>query len=145
MIKDLDQTYRNINDIYDNISYDLYPAQSNENKKVFSTTIESQFFKGHAHVTGTIETNGLITVCFTFGEVTETPRLFQLMNDFNFYAMWAKAYIGTIGGKRHLEIRYANAYELDDEQAVALFKHYFDDLLSDSLVGRLTPLVGLTK
>lgn len=145
MIKNLKDVFENINNIYSNVSYKLDILKSTDEKIYFTTTIDSQFFKGSALVTGIIENTGIMSLYFTFNEIDDSPKLQGLINDFNMYAMFAKAYLGTVNGKKHLEVRYTNGLELEDAQAPVLFKYFFDDLLSEDLVSHLTPMVALTK
>lgn len=145
MIKYLRGVFEEINNTYSNITYHLVNERSNEESIQFHTEIASEHFKGDASVTGIITKAGIINLYFTFGEIDVTPEAMELINKFNLYAGLAKAYIGEIAGKKHLEVRYANCLELEDEQASVLYKFFFDDALSEDLVPYLKPIVELTK
>lgn len=145
MIKDLRKVFNDINSNYSNINYELDTTKTTSESIYFTTNISSHLFKGNALVTGVIENTGLMNVYFTFGEVVDSPKLQGLINEFNMYAAFAKVYIGTIDGKKHLEVRFSNGLELDDNQAIALYNYYFDNLLSDDLVAYLAPMTELAK
>lgn len=145
MIKNLRNVFEGINNIYTNINYKVDETRSEKDSIYFTTQIESQFFKGTALITGIVYERGVVNVIYTFGEIEANKKAYDVINEFNLFASHAKAYIGELNGKKLLEVRYSNAYEVADDGAVALFKFFFDDMLSEELVGHLTPMVALTK
>ncbi len=145
MISNLRDVFEGINNIYSNITYTLNEERSSDDRIYFSTVIESQFFKGSATVTGIVEKSGYMNVIFTYGQIEDSKKAYDLINDFNKFAAFGKAYIGTLNGKKYLEVRYSNALEISDVQAVSLYRHFFDDMLSENLVDHVTPMVALTK
>lgn len=145
MIKSLDNVLAEINNIYSNVGYTKDEARSDDNRIQFYTHVVSKYFKGEAAITGVIEKSGVIKLYLTFGEIEETSEVYDLINKFNLFAAMAKAYIGEIAGKKHLEIRYTNCMALDDAQAPGLFRFFFDDAVGAELSNQLKALVDLTK
>ena len=145
MINSLDNVLAEINNIYSNISYTKDEARSNDETITFYTHVASNHFKGEAAITGVIEKSGIINLYMTFGEIEETPEVYALINEFNMFAAMAKAYIGVLEGKKHLEIRYNNCMGLDDAQAPRLYRFFFDDAVGKELSSQLKALVELTK
>lgn len=145
MIKSLDGVFAEINNAYSNIHYTKDEERSNDEVIRFYTHVVSKHFKGEAAITGVIEKSGVINLYLTFGEIEETPEAYALINEFNIFAAMAKAYIGEIAGKKHLEVRFNNCMALDDAQASRLFRFFFDDAVGEELSGHLKAIVDLTK
>lgn len=145
MINSLDNVFAEINNTYSNINYTKDEERSNDEMIRFYTHVVSDHFKGEATVTGRIANSGFINLYFTFGEIEETPEALARINEFNLFATMAKAYIGEIAGKKHLEIRYNNSMEIDDGQAPRLYRFFFDNAVGEDLSEHLKALVDLTK
>lgn len=117
-----------------------------QEEKKDSLTLHSQivakdYFDNSIYCRFVIFDSGTIHLFLTFDEIERTYDNLYLINAFNENSPWFKAYIANINDKDFLELHYSAVGLTNDQEVLATFGFLLSELLKESTLQYLNPIL----
>ena len=120
--------------------------QFGKDKLVMSAEIVAKdYFDDNVYCKIVAYDNGCLHVMFTFDKLDPSLENYNLINEFNDNLSWFKAYISEKdSGNKFFELPFASMGEARDKDMASTIRFLLNELLSDSTMKYLKPILEKT-